>query len=132
MSGEIKSFCEENRISLFVVFGSWARKETHPRSDIDIAVVPEDSDSVVDKLKLICSLESIFERPVDLTVVTKDTDPLLGFEIFFRGKPLYEKTDGLFEKQKLAAWKKYLDTEKIRKMERDFVEKYIRELKNVS
>lgn len=99
-------------------------------SDIDIAVVPEDSE--INKLRLICELDCIFVGSVDLTVITPHTDPLLEFEIFSKGKFSSEKRDGLFEEYKLKAWKKYLDTEKIRKLRGEFIRAYIKELRNVT
>ena len=129
---KIKEFCEENKLSLFVVFGSYANLKTHKKSDIDIAVLPENYNSEVDKLKLIYELERIFDLPVDLVVVTNHIDSLLEFEIFSNGKSLYEERDGLFEERRLKAWKKYLDTGKIRKQREKFINNYIKELKDVA
>ena len=129
---KIKEFCEENKLSLFVVFGSYANLKTHKKSDIDIAVLPENYNSEVDKLKLIYELERIFDLPVDLVVVTNHIDSLLEFEIFSNGKSLYEERDGLFEERRLKAWKKYLDTERIRELRGEFINNYIKELKDVA
>ncbi len=129
---KIKEFCKENKLSLFVVFGSYANSKTHKKSDIDIAVLPQNYNFEVDKLKLIYELERIFDLPVDLVVVTNHIDSLLEFEIFSKGKSLYEERDGLFEEQKLKAWKKYLDTREIRKQREKFINNYIKELKSVA
>jgi predicted nucleotidyltransferase len=126
---EVKDFCKKNKLSLLLVFGSHASEKTHSKSDIDIAVV---STSEVNRLKLICALEGIFKKNVDLVVITRKTDPLLMFEIFSNAKLLYEREEGVFENYQLLAWKKYLDTKKIREKESEYIKKYIGGLKSVS
>ena len=48
-----KKLAKKDKISLIILFGSQARKKTHPKSDVDIGVVFKD--------------ESIrFEKPVEI------------------------------------------------------------------
>lgn len=126
----ITDFCDKNNISLFIIFGSYAKAKVRPHSDIDIALALEEPKSDVDKLHLIFELEGIFQKQVDLVILKPSTDPLLRFEIFSTGKPLFMSNSQLFEESKLQAWKAYLDTEKIRQLRHEYVKNYIRKLKD--
>lgn len=127
---QINKFCFENKISLFIIFGSYAKAKTHAMSDIDIALAFQDRNAHIDKLQLIFDLEGIFDQQVDLVVLTPFTDPVLLFEIFNNGKAIFEKESYLFKEHKLLAWKKYLDTERLREMQNQYIKKYVRKLEN--
>jgi uncharacterized protein len=129
-TNQIHTFCQKNRVSLFIIFGSYAKDSVHVHSDIDIALAFEDRNANVDKLQLIFDLEGIFHGQVDLVNVKPSTDPLLLFEIFSTGKLIYESKNFLFEEYKLLAWKLYLDTQKIRDLRKEYVKKYIRKLED--
>ena len=117
---EIRSICRRNRVDLLILFGSAGTQTAHARSDVDLALQPEPG-ATVSKLHLIAALEPLFDnRPVDLTVISKNTDPLLLYEIFSNGRLLYECTDGLFEKGRLRAWHLYLDTRSLRQYEKAY------------
>ena len=127
---QITLFCHRNNVSLFIIFGSHAKGATPLRSDIDIALAVEDQNAEVDKLQLIYELDDIFDRQLDLVILTSSTDPLLQFEIFSAGILVFESRPFLFEEKKLLAWKLYLDTQKIREMRNQRFKKYIRKLEN--
>ena len=128
----IKGFCKDNKIELLVLFGSGCTGKTHSASDIDIAVKCKHGIRV-SKLKLIYKLDDFFSgKSIDLVVLTPDTDPLLLYEIFCRGTSVYESRKGLFEKEKLRAWKLYLDTEKIRKMNEKYLKNYVKKVSDVA
>ena len=129
---EIQEFCKENKIELLILFGSHASEETHPKSDIDVAVKFKRG-TEISKLELIYKLDDLFNgKSIDLVVLTTDTDPLLLYEIFFNGKPLYEKDSDIFEKEKLRAWKLYLDTEKIRVIQKQYLKKFAEKASDVA
>lgn len=128
----IKSFCKENNIELLVIFGSYSTGKTHLSSDVDLAVKCKHGIKV-SKLKLIYNLDDFFDgKSIDLVVLTSDTDPLLLHEIFFKGIPVYESRKGLFEKEKLRAWKLYLDTDKIRKMNERYLKNFVKKISHVA
>lgn len=134
-SGENKkiiSFCKENNIELLVVFGSQAYGNIHPSSDIDVAVKFRQGKEI-SKLKLIYKLNDLFSgRNIDLVILRTETDPLLLFEIFFNGKFIYEEYPGLFDKERLRAWKLYIDTEKLRLMQNKYLKEFVRKMRNVA
>ena len=129
---EIEPFCRENNVELFVLFGSHARGTVHPRSDIDVAIKIKRGASV-SKLDLLFRLGGMFgDKEIDLVVLADDTDPLLLYEIFMNGQALYEERKGIFMEEKLRAWKLYLDTERLRKMQRDHLRKFGEKASNVA
>lgn len=128
----IHSFCKQHHVALLILFGSIASGTHHGLSDVDLAVQTFTGTSI-SKLHLIQELESIFDqRRIDLTIVTKDTDPLLLFEIFSSGLLLYENTRRLFENNRLKAWHLYQDTMPLRRFEKTYITKRIRALANVT
>jgi predicted nucleotidyltransferase len=129
--GEVEKFCRDNHIDLMIVFGSQAKKSTRADSDFDLAVkLPREC--AIDKLYLIYKLGELFNTDVlDLVILTSDMDAVLLREIFMEGKLLYESVPGLFEKEKLRAWKIYLDTEKLRSYQKEYLKKIVRKAKDV-
>jgi len=122
---EIKRFCRENGIELFVLFGSCTLGKIHPASDIDVAVKFKKGTDI-SKLELIYRLDDLLDgKHIDLVILTADTDPLLLYEVFSHGKLLYEEHPGIFERGKLRAWKLYIDTEKIREMQRKYLKEFV-------
>jgi hypothetical protein len=71
-------------------------------------------------------------KKIDLVILTADTDPLLLYEVFFNGMPLYEEDQGIFEKEKLRAWKLYIDTEKLRVMQKQYLKKFVEKASDVA
>jgi predicted nucleotidyltransferase len=128
----IEIFCKENSIELLILFGSHASEETHPKSDIDVAI-KLNRGTEISKLELIYKLNDLFDgKKIDLVILTADTDPLLLYEVFFNGMPLYEEDQGIFEKEKLRAWKLYIDTEKLRVMQKQYLKKFVEKASDVA
>ena len=128
---KLKSFCKKNNIELLVLFGSYVSGKVQPESDIDIAIKLKRS-SEISKLDLIYKLDDLFNgKNIDLVNLTKDTDPLLLYEVFFSGKLLYEEYSGLFGKEKLKAWKLYIDSEKFRAVQRKYLKEFVERVYNV-
>jgi uncharacterized protein len=125
-------FCKKRGIELLILFGSRATGFTSPSSDIDLAVELKKG-SEVSKLDLLYELETIFHpEAVDLVILTPSTTPLLRYEIFIRGRPLFEEAEGLFEQGKLKAWKLYLDTAHLRKRELEHLRAFVKRMSHVT
>ena len=129
---KIKDFCIKNKIQLMVLFGSSASGKLHLKSDTDIAVKLEQN-AEVSKLELIYELSELFMgKEIDLVVLTTDTDPVLLYEIFSSGRLLYEKYSGIFDREKLKAWKRYIDTKKIRILQKRYLKEFLEKVSHVS
>lgn len=128
----IKNFCKANGIDMLVLFGSAAGDKPESSRDIDLAVKLKEG-TKISKLELIYKLDDFFTgKEIDLVVLTADTPPLLLYEVFMKGVCLFEKRAHLFEKNRLRAWKLYLDTEKIRDMRSRYLKKFVRKVSHVA
>jgi uncharacterized protein len=125
-------FCRKSGIELLILFGSRATGLTTAPSDIDLAVQLR-KNMQISKLDLIYELDTIFHpEPVDLVLLTPNTAPLLRYEIFFKGRVLFEEAEGLFEHGRLKAWKLYLDTAQLRKRELEYLRAFARRMRYVT
>jgi predicted nucleotidyltransferase len=129
---QIKGFCEINNIELLMIFGSHASGEIHSESDIDVAVKLRKG-AEASKLELIYQLDSLLNgKDIDLVILTDDTDPLLLYEIFLNGKLLYEESPGIFDAERLRAWKLYIDTERLRMLQKKYLKEFVERVSNVA
>jgi len=121
---KIKKIAKKHRLSLVLMFGSYARNKTHPNSDLDIAVMPKKE---IEYSSLLFDLQKTFpEKEVDIVFLNR-ADPLLLKKILENYKILYGT------KQKLAllkiyAFKKYCDYKKYFDLEKKFVHKFLHSL----
>lgn len=103
---------EDASISLAYLFGSRAKGETSDRADWDIAVyLAEDrlaENPIWDRFKIEDRLSAALATDaVQVVVLNRLEDPLLGFEIIANGLLLVEKDENLriaFEGSVLARW----------------------------
>ncbi|BDZ64125.1 nucleotidyltransferase domain-containing protein [Agromyces mangrovi Wang et al. 2018] len=70
----IERLAQTNRISSVELFGSVARGEDGPESDIDLLVVPDDGASLFDLARFESDMEELFGRKVDV-VSRRGLDP---------------------------------------------------------
>ena len=137
-------FCKENRLAMMVLFGSQVTGELTFKSDIDVAIllretiqrfqnpidfgqIPPDIRRIQkEKIQLMGLLNDFFMSDrVDMTILTPETDPLLAYEIFSKGIPLYEERPGIFDEWYLRSWKLYIDSAKFRRLQWERVKKSI-------
>ena len=88
-------------VRLAVLFGSTARGEARPRSDVDLGVLL-DPDTRDVRLHVGAELGRAAEREVDL-IFLGEAPPLLRFEISRDGVLPFEKEDGLWTAFKVRA-----------------------------
>lgn len=62
----LKKICLDNQVSYLALFGSQARGESHPSSDVDLLVDFSDKKSLFDLVRLQSELEQTFAKKVDL------------------------------------------------------------------
>lgn len=128
----LKEFCREAGIELVVLFGSAARGSEQPKSDVDIALKLKRG-LTVSKLDLIYNFGRLFnDREIDLVILSINTDPVLLYEIFSHGKPLFEGKADIFAEERLRAFKLYFDTEKLRLLQADYLRKFAERVRHVA
>jgi predicted nucleotidyltransferase len=111
--------CRHKAIRLLVAFGSVARGQHRPDSDLDLAVWLEAAD--VTPLALVTldtALQPLFPgQHLDL-VLLNSASPLLQFQVARQGLPLFEATPGVFQAFQVLAAKRYADTAHLRQLDR--------------
>jgi predicted nucleotidyltransferase len=123
MDRRIEAIAHKYRTRLILQFGSTVSGKTHPRSDVDIAVLLEHPDlSLRDHAELLHELQLLFtDRDVDLVILNR-ADPLLLKQVSDRFVRLYGSEQEL-QRFRLLAFKRYQDHGRYLEMERRYVER---------
>jgi hypothetical protein len=104
------AWAEDAGCRLLVLFGSAADPATLRVEDVDLALDLPRLPAPERHLLMVGELQDRFgTRPVDVVFLHRDTDPVLRFEVFRRGIPLYEATPGLFLHEVVRALSLYED-----------------------
>ncbi|MFW6292791.1 MAG: type VII toxin-antitoxin system MntA family adenylyltransferase antitoxin [Spirochaetota bacterium] len=100
------------------VFGSAARGEMRPFSDIDLGLLLPDEPDLMDLGELAGRVEDISRRPVDIVRLRglPESDPELAFRIADEGVPILESRRYAFADFKKEAFLWYIDTAPLRRM----------------
>lgn len=93
----IRSIAEKYRLRLVILFGGLAQGVYDAKSDIDLAIMPEDKSFYEneDFSKLtydLMDVEDVEKREVDVVMITSENPELL-YQIGKYGEPVYEKDD---------------------------------------
>jgi len=124
---KLKEVCQRFDLSLVVLFGSHAKGSSHPRSDVDLGVMPVKRDYDARYiLELLAAFRDVLgSHKIDLTMLDR-ADPLLYFNVASQGVLLYESGEGEFVKFKVRATQRNNDAKKYYEMDRLYVEKFLR------
>jgi predicted nucleotidyltransferase len=110
---QIADLARKRSLSFVVLFGSQATGSTHPKSDIDIAVISKNN---IDKCRIASDFEDIFKREDVEVVNLANASPTLMHEVVKDGKLLFEDREGEFLKWKLYAIWVWMDTQWLRNL----------------
>jgi predicted nucleotidyltransferase len=102
-SPDFNAFCQEHSISLAIIFGSQSTGRAVQESDLDLAVWLEQAGLPTDvpeatraRKQLMRNLINYLETgDIDLVILNR-ASPLLKFQVARTGKPVYQKTPGIF------------------------------------
>jgi predicted nucleotidyltransferase len=98
------------QVAFALLFGSVARGQSHPHSDLDVAIGVTES-AVFDALtvgKLTSRLEAAVGHPVHV-VLLGDAPPGLAYRVFRDGQPVLVRDDAAFRARLARAVVEYLD-----------------------
>ncbi len=109
---------------LVVLFGSMATAATHRRSDIDIAVLSAHS---VDMVTLTARMMRLLATDRVDVVDLRRVSPILAMAVARGGKPLFERSPGIFNTFCSRAARMYADTRKLREARRQSIHAYLAE-----
>ena len=111
-------------LRLLVLFGSAAKGQAGAKSDLDLAVLcegPADLDALY--LALAPRLRTDRLDLVDL----RRAGPILAFEVARSGRPLFQKSPGLFRQFQSLASRRYADTKKLREAQRRAIHVFLQQ-----
>jgi len=116
---------ERNGVVLAYLYGSQARGDAGPLSDVDVAVrfgpdVPE-GERFHRVLRLIGELGSVFRRDDVSVVDLADASPLLRHRVYRDGRLLYCSDERERVRFETTALRDYVDTEPLRRIKRKYV-----------
>lgn len=101
---ELAGWAERSGCRLLVLFGSAADGAGAQAGDVDLAVVFPKLPDAERRLALIGEIQDVCDsRTADVVFLHPDTDPVLRFEIFRGGVPIYERSAGLFNDEVVRA-----------------------------
>lgn len=111
MNKELQKIIEEvknhPKVVAIYLFGSYARGEEKPLSDIDIAVILKDPDK-----KDEADIGSLYSEKIDLVLFHRL--PLhIQYEVFKYGKELFVRDEDYLLELKLAVLRKYLEYSRV-------------------
>jgi predicted nucleotidyltransferase len=113
---------EDERLQLVLLFGSVVSGKVHGRSDIDIAFLFDGPVDIVDLTNRVSRL--LRTDNVDV-IDLRRAGPVMRFAAARDGRLLYERSAGLFHEFYSLAFRRYVDTGKLRdarqKVIRDFL-----------
>ena len=112
-------------VVLAYLYGSQARGDAGPLSDVDVAVlfgpnVPE-SERFNRLLHLIGELGSVFHRDDVYVVDLAEASPLLRHRVYYHGRLLYRADDAERVRFETTALRDYVDTEPLRRIQHKYV-----------
>jgi predicted nucleotidyltransferase len=107
---------EDESVRLVVLFGSLAGGAGGDAGDIDIAV---GADGGVDVIALTNRITSLLHEDAVDVVDLRGAPPLLMARIAEQGLPLYEREPGEFARFRSLAWRRYVDTRKLRRLQKE-------------
>jgi len=107
---KVREVCARYRCIYALIFGSWARGEARPYSDLDVAVMLEGNKDAL--FETIVEMTRELEHAVQLrvnVVVLNTADSVLKYEVFSHGVLVYCRDYTRFLDDKINAIDEYLD-----------------------
>lgn len=111
ISNRLNPLFKDKGIQLVLLFGSVATGKMHKRSDIDLAFL---FDKPVDILTLTNKVIRLLHADNIDVIDLRHASPLLKFSIVKNSRLIYEKEQGIFNEFYSLAFRRYIDTKKMR------------------
>ncbi len=119
-----EKLCHRYKLSLVILYGSYARKIANSKSDIDIGFLGNPQIIKKKYFDILRDFSSIFGDKFD-PVFLNGNEAMITYQVAMHGLPIYEKAKGLFNVFKLAALTRYMDTKKFRILEKQYIKSAI-------
>lgn len=106
----IRTLAGKYSLKLVILFGGLAKGIYDEKSDMDIAILPQNTNEFIEKEKLssliydFMEVEDIERREADIVLVTSE-NPILLYQIAKFGVPLYSENDETY--QNFLSWARF-------------------------
>ncbi len=127
-SVDINELVAKFGLTLLVYFGSYGTPSYRETSDIDIAFLSEQTLDGKAKLELLHDLIVVHQKSEIDLVDLRTAEPILRCEIALKGRNLYEKEEGLFERYSLYYIKRFYELQPVIQAEMVQIRRKIREV----
>jgi len=121
----LQAACVRHDVVLAYLYGSQARGEAGPLSDVDVAVLfraeLRGNERFRQLLAVMGEFMDIFEREDVFVADLDDATPLLRFEVYREGRLLYCQNDAIRIKFMTEALRDYEDTRPLRRIQHDYL-----------
>lgn len=115
---------QDEGLQFVVLFGSVVSGGSHRHSDIDVAFL---FDTTVDILSLTNKVIRFLHVDNVDVIDLRHASPLLRFSVVNKSKLLYEKEEGIFNAFYSLAFRRYIDTRKLRDAQALAIKHFLRE-----
>ncbi len=123
---KLADLADKYRLDLILMFGSCAKGDVHPESDVDIAVYGRQILSEKKKVSLAYDLSNIF-RTNDIDLVDLRTaPPLLKFQVFKNYKALFQRDPMLLHRLELANLHEMKELETLQQIRRERLGEFVK------
>ncbi len=113
---------DESAVLAAYLFGSRARGEQRPKSNLDVALIlaPGAELTFADRERLRLALARATELPIDLSLVSDQT-PVLAFEVIDGGRRVFARDAEAADVQEERLLQVYLDTNHLRRVQNHYL-----------
>ncbi len=120
----LKNLCQKYNIQLLILHGSYATGKAEDKSDIDIGILSQEKFDLNNQLNILNDFSEVFGDKFD-PVFLNGAEPLISYQVAIHGKPLFEETKGIFQRFRIQAVARYMDSKKFRIMEKSYLKRAI-------
>ncbi len=121
---KLENLCRKYKIQLMILHGSYARGSANGKSDIDIGILSREKLDLDSRLNVLNDFGEVFGDKFD-PVFLNGAEPLISYQVAIYGKPLFEETEGIFQRFQIQAVARYMDSKKFRTMEKLYLKRAI-------
>ncbi|MBS3818000.1 nucleotidyltransferase domain-containing protein [bacterium] len=118
----LNRLCQKYHIQLLILHGSFAQGHPRDQSDIDIGILGRKKFDLKTQLNMINEFSEVFGSQFD-PVFLNGAEPLITYQVAVNGKALYEEKKGNFQRFRIQAVARYMDSKKFRQMEKLYIKK---------
>lgn len=110
LADSVTDWCRSHAVRRCVLYGSRARGDERPDSDVDLALWTGQLPAAAERLAWRRELAEVTGFSVQLVFLTADLDPVLGLQIAREGRLLYQDGPDTWTEERLRLWHLYQDS----------------------